>query len=56
VFWQRTQFFYEAVAGDHPCLGISDGEYRAEAEREENLEELRMFTGVGPQAGPCIDP
>ena len=56
LLWQRTQFFYEAVADDHPSLGISDAEYRAEAEREENLEELRIFTGVGLQAGPCIDP
>lgn len=56
LLWQRTQFFYEAVADDHPSLGISDGEYRAEAELEENLDELRMFTGVGLQAGPCVDP
>ncbi len=56
LLWQRTQFFYEAVADDHPSLGISDGEYRAEAELEANLDELRMFTGVGLQAGPCIDP
>lgn len=56
LLWQRAQFFYEAVADDHPSLGISDAEYRAEAELEANLDELRMFTGVGLQAGPCIDP
>ncbi|MCR9161351.1 MAG: hypothetical protein ACE37F_12170 [Nannocystaceae bacterium] len=55
LLWQRAQFFYEEVGDHHPNLGISDAEYRAEAEREENLDELRMFTGVGLQAGPCVD-
>jgi hypothetical protein len=55
LLWQRAQFFYEEVGDHHPSLGISDAEYRAEAEREENLDELRMFTGAQLQVGPCVD-
>jgi hypothetical protein len=53
LLWLRAQFFYEAVGDDFPSLGISDAEYRAEAEREENLGELRLFTGAQLEAGPC---
>lgn len=54
LLWQRAHFFFEEVGDAHPNLGISDGEYRAEALRAENLDELRQFTGVDLGAGPCI--
>jgi hypothetical protein len=56
TLWKRAHFFYEEVGDDWPNLGINDAMYRAEANKDENLAELEMFTGVGLDDSPCETP